>query len=211
MEAAKVDDRLDAVLADDFGHQRLVAALADDQAARRFANRPVKAGRKIVEHDNALAGIGQRVHHVAADIAGSAGDQDRHVGRPVCCRAGLHGFDEYRVMSGFAVLSDAALVVSARRVGSRNVIGVIDFDHAAMMAEAADRLVARPAREFGLCLEWLAASGLSGAQCHGLVGPNIPMVGVPDAAATCREPGIVGDRGMSRPPAPEWPRAGRCR
>ena len=29
-----------------------------------------------------------------------------------------------------------------------------------------------------------AASGLSGAQCHGLVGPKMPMVGVPMAAAT---------------------------
>ena len=33
-----------------------------------------------------------------------------------------------------------------------------------------------------------AASGLSGAQCHGLVGPKMPMVGVPMAAATCTRP-----------------------
>ena len=37
-----------------------------------------EAGRQIVEHDHALAGVDQRVHHVAADIAGAAGDQDRH-------------------------------------------------------------------------------------------------------------------------------------
>ena len=34
----------------------------------------------------------------------------------------------------------------------------------------------------------MAASGLSGAQCHGLVGPKMPMVGVPIAAATCTRP-----------------------
>ena len=32
------------------------------------------------------------------------------------------------------------------------------------------------------------ASGLSGAQCQGLVGPKMPMVGVPIAAATCSRP-----------------------
>ena len=34
----------------------------------------------------------------------------------------------------------------------------------------------------------VAASGFRGAQCHGLVGPNIPIEGVPRAAATCRSP-----------------------
>ena len=38
-----------------------------------------KAGRQIVEHDHALAGIDELVDHVAADIAGAAGDQDCHV------------------------------------------------------------------------------------------------------------------------------------
>ena len=33
-----------------------------------------------------------------------------------------------------------------------------------------------------------AAMGLSGAQCHGLVGPKMPIVGVPSAAATCSRP-----------------------
>src|SRR3954463_184887 len=32
------------------------------------------------------------------------------------------------------------------------------------------------------------ASGLSGAQCHGLVGPKIPIDGVPSAAATWSRP-----------------------
>ena len=37
------------------------------------------AGGQIVEHDHALAGIGKLHQHHAADIARSAGDQDRHV------------------------------------------------------------------------------------------------------------------------------------
>ena len=47
-----------------------------------LGDRPVEAGRQIVEHDDALAGVDQRVDHVAADIAGAAGDQDRHEPRP---------------------------------------------------------------------------------------------------------------------------------
>src|SRR5512141_2857355 len=34
----------------------------------------------------------------------------------------------------------------------------------------------------------IAASGLRGAQCHGLVGPKLPTVGVPIAADTCTSP-----------------------
>ena len=72
-----MDDRLDAVLLDQRGDQRLVAGLALDQ--QRFRrHRPVEAGRQIVEHDHALAGRDQRVDHVAADVAGAARDQDRH-------------------------------------------------------------------------------------------------------------------------------------
>jgi hypothetical protein len=41
-------------------------------------HRPLEAGRQIVEHHHTLAGIDQRVNHVASDIAGPAGDQDRH-------------------------------------------------------------------------------------------------------------------------------------
>ena len=44
-----------------------------------FGTAQSKAGREIVEHHHALAGIDERMHHVAADIAGAAGDQDRHV------------------------------------------------------------------------------------------------------------------------------------
>ena len=43
----------------------------------------IEAGREIVEHHHPLASIDERMDHVAADIAGTAGDQDRHaVGPP---------------------------------------------------------------------------------------------------------------------------------
>ena len=37
-----------------------------------------EAGRQVVEHDHALAGVDKFVHHVAADITGAAGHQDCH-------------------------------------------------------------------------------------------------------------------------------------
>ena len=84
--SGEMNDRVDVVVADDCRDERLIAALADNQRnARR--NRPIEAGRQVVEHHHALAGVAQRVHHVTADIAGAAGDQNRHCGRPVCLRS----------------------------------------------------------------------------------------------------------------------------
>ena len=37
-----------------------------------------KSGGEIVDHDHAFAGFHQRVNHVAADIAGAAGDEHGH-------------------------------------------------------------------------------------------------------------------------------------
>ena len=68
-------------LADETGDQRLVAGLADDER-HALGNGPVEAGGQIVEHDDALAGVDQRMDHVAADIAGAAGDQDCHAVQP---------------------------------------------------------------------------------------------------------------------------------
>ena len=55
----------------------------------------------------------------------------------------------------------------------------------------------------------VAASGLSGAQCQGLVGPKMPTVGVPMAAATCSEAGIVRSRRRRQLRAPGWRCGGR--
>ena len=149
--SGEMDDRLDAVVADDFCNERLIAALADDQR-NALRNRPVKAGREIVEHDHALAGVGKRVHHVTADVAGSAGNQDRHISRPVCllCRP-YTGFDEHGVISGLRVHRARGHRRQRAACGQINLVGR-DLDHAAMMAEAADGFVARPAGQFVLRL-----------------------------------------------------------
>jgi len=74
-----MDDSLDLMLGDQGGDERLVASVTDNKrGALRY--RPIETGCKIVEHHDALAGIKERVNHVASDIAGAAGDQDRHAG-----------------------------------------------------------------------------------------------------------------------------------
>ena len=75
----KVDDGVDPVVTDEPRHQRLIAGLADDQR-HAFGNRRAMSRREIVEDDHPLAGIDEVAHHLAADIAGAAGDQDRHGG-----------------------------------------------------------------------------------------------------------------------------------
>ena len=55
----------------------LVAGVADEQR-HAFGQQGGKSGRQIVDHDHAFAGFRQRVNHVAADIAGAAGDKHSH-------------------------------------------------------------------------------------------------------------------------------------
>ena len=54
-----------------------VADIADDRQ-HRLRQRGGKAGGEVVEHDDALAGIDQRMHGVAADIACASRDQYGH-------------------------------------------------------------------------------------------------------------------------------------
>ena len=75
--ACKMNDGLDRVLLDDGRYHILVPDVADDKGHAR-GNRPIETGRKIVQHDDGFAGVHQRMNHVAADIAGAAGDQNRH-------------------------------------------------------------------------------------------------------------------------------------
>ena len=77
IEPAKWMIALNAMLADDGAHEILVADIADDQRRLR-RHRPAEAGRQIVEDDDALAGVDEFENHMAADIAGAAGDQDAH-------------------------------------------------------------------------------------------------------------------------------------
>src|SRR5450432_2820241 len=74
-----MDDRIDSVVCDKRGHKGLIPAIADDKR-RALRNGPIEPGRQIVEHDDALAGVGEGMRHVAADVAGAAGDQNGHVG-----------------------------------------------------------------------------------------------------------------------------------
>ena len=72
-----MDDRLDAVVGDQLGDQDFVADIADDRQHRR-RQRGGKAGGEVVEHDDPLAGIDQRVHGVASDVACAPRDQYGH-------------------------------------------------------------------------------------------------------------------------------------
>ena len=77
-----MDDRFDAVVLDQFGNESLVADTADDRQHSRGQGGG-EAGGEVVEHDDALAGIDQRVHGMASDITGAAGDQHRHGSCPL--------------------------------------------------------------------------------------------------------------------------------
>ena len=72
-----MDDRLDPVILDQRGDERLIADVADDRQHWLRQGRG-EAGGQVVEHDDALAGIDQRMHGVAADISCAARDQHGH-------------------------------------------------------------------------------------------------------------------------------------
>ncbi len=76
-----MDDGGDAVAGDRLRHQLAVAGRAGDEG-HLAGHQEAKPGRQIVEHDHRLAGVDELVHHVAADIAGPAGDQDGHDPNP---------------------------------------------------------------------------------------------------------------------------------
>ena len=71
-----------SVLHDQFA----VAGRAGDEGDEA-RDEEAKTGGQVVEHDLRLAGIDERMHHVAADIAGPAGDQNRHDLAPNGARA----------------------------------------------------------------------------------------------------------------------------
>ena len=73
------------VFADDASSQLAVAGRADDERDVR-GQQESEAGAQIIEHDDVLAGIGQRVHHMASDVTGAARHQDRHA-KTLCCHA----------------------------------------------------------------------------------------------------------------------------
>jgi hypothetical protein len=68
---------VDPVLRDQRGHARSISDVTDDERGT-LRDRPIETGREVVEHHDALAGIDERMDHVASDIAGAAGNQDAH-------------------------------------------------------------------------------------------------------------------------------------
>ncbi len=71
----EVHDRIDVEASEDLLEALPVARVADDQLAEQHGL--PKAGRKIVEDDDALGGLAELAHDVRADIAGAARHEDR--------------------------------------------------------------------------------------------------------------------------------------
>ena len=67
--------RLDGVLVQHLGDELAVGRVADDE--RRAEHRAAVAGGEIVEDDDAFAALGELTDDVTADVAGTAGDEDR--------------------------------------------------------------------------------------------------------------------------------------
>ena len=72
-----MNNGLDAVPRDHAFDEVLVAGVADEQR-NAFGEESGKAGGKVVDRDDAFAGIRQRVNHVTSDITGAAGDKHGH-------------------------------------------------------------------------------------------------------------------------------------
>ncbi len=89
-------DRVDTAPLDQPVEKDTVADIADDEL-RLGSNRPIEAGRQVVEDDDALAATDKLIHHVAADKAGAPGDQNAHDTNPAPRRpltgrtSGLYG------------------------------------------------------------------------------------------------------------------------
>src|SRR5205085_4446550 len=76
-----VNHRVDALLAQHGSHQIDVTGIALDKARitrHQFAN----TGTEIIDDNDMLPAFEQSIDHVAADIAGAAGDEDRHEAPP---------------------------------------------------------------------------------------------------------------------------------
>ena len=70
-------NRVDRMLLDQTRDKAGVAGVADDELCAR-GHGPCEAGRKIVENHDQFASVDEAQRHMAADIAGAAGDQYAH-------------------------------------------------------------------------------------------------------------------------------------
>ena len=85
----EMGDRVNRMLLDQSGDQVRVARVADDELCA-FGHGPGEAGGEVVENHDRFARIQQRQGHVAADIAGAAGDQNAHALPPISRLCGVN-------------------------------------------------------------------------------------------------------------------------
>jgi hypothetical protein len=104
----------------------LISDVTDDEGgAIRY--RPIETGREVVEHHDALAGIDERMNHVASDIAGAAGDLDRHAGGPLLS-PGVAGSDVGNVRLGACIPESIVKRAKAPRSSGSGVRKLIYSD-----------------------------------------------------------------------------------
>ena len=125
-----------------------------------------------------------------------------------CVSVRLLRFDEYRVMAAMRLQPTAATAASARRVAAKTSSGPMSRMQRWWPSRQIGLWQGR--QSSALLVSIVAASGLSGAQCQGLVGPKMPIDGVPSAAATWSRPESL-ETAAAPTPAPGWRRAGRAR
>src|ERR1700692_2652421 len=82
-------DGIDSALRQEARTQRVVAPIAPHPPP--WGSRLPEAAAQVVEDDDVFARLAQLTYHVAADVAGTAGDQNRSCGQSKlpACRLGI--------------------------------------------------------------------------------------------------------------------------
>src|SRR5664279_4743180 len=80
---SEMRDGVDAILCDNRVDEGHVAKVADEELRRRWHG-PGETRGKVVEHDYGLASIEQRMNHMPANVAGTAGNHNCHGFAPWC-------------------------------------------------------------------------------------------------------------------------------
>ncbi len=92
------------VLGDHARDEVFIAGVADEQR-HAFRQEGGESGGQIVDHDDAFAGIHQRMNHVTSDIAGATGDEHGH-GPPLALEFGKRA----RTQNRFPLYAGRALL-----------------------------------------------------------------------------------------------------
>ena len=72
-----MDNFGDPMLGEEACDQGLVAGIADDEGDA-LGDGPGKTGGEVVEHHDPLPRLDEGLDHVASDVSGAAGNEDRH-------------------------------------------------------------------------------------------------------------------------------------